>query len=58
MARRVIELTVKVSVAPGVTKAMAKRELRTRVNEACVYGGFKTNGEYLEDEDVRVRKVT
>lgn len=47
--RKLITVTVTLSVKPGVTKAEAKRELRTRVNEECCYS--------LDTEDVRVRKV-
>lgn len=49
MKRRLITVTVTLSLAPGVTKAQAKRELRTRNNEASCYA--------LDQEDVRVRKV-
>lgn len=47
--RRTITATVVLSVAPGVTKAQALRELRTRCNEGCCYS--------LDEEAVRVRKA-
>ncbi|MBU0801395.1 MAG: hypothetical protein KKA05_10410 [Alphaproteobacteria bacterium] len=48
--RKLIKVTLVLSVAPGVTKAQAKREVRTRVNEECCY--------ILDNEDVRVRKAS
>ena len=48
--RKLISVTVTLSVDPGVTKAQALRELRTRVNESCCYS--------LDEEQVRVRKAS
>lgn len=48
--RKLIEVTVVLSVKEGTTKREALRELRTRVNESCCYS--------LEPEDVRVRKAS
>jgi hypothetical protein len=47
--RRQIAVLVVLSCAPGVTKAQAIREVRSRVNEACCYD--------LDEEDVRVRRT-
>ena len=49
MARRYVDATVTLSLAPGVTKRQALRELRTRCNELCCYD--------LDEADVRVRKA-
>lgn len=49
MKRKLIEVTVTLSVEESVTKAEASREVRTRVNEGCCY--------VLDQEQVRVRKV-
>ncbi|MBY0395633.1 MAG: hypothetical protein K2X91_04070 [Thermoleophilia bacterium] len=48
--RRYVEVTLKLSLAPGVTAAQGRREVRTRVNDLCCYS--------LEESDVRVSKVT
>lgn len=50
--RRYIKVTLTVSVAPGITKAVALKEIRTRVNEECCYHGW------IETSDVRVRKAS
>lgn len=50
--RKTVELRVTLSLAPGVTKRDAMRELRSRVNEGC---GFLS---YPEEGKVRVRKVS
>ena len=49
--RRYLSMTIKVSVAPGVTAAQARREVRTRVNELS--GWYS----HLEDSDVRVARI-
>lgn len=49
--RRIVKQLVTLSVAPGVTAAQARRELRTRCNELCGYHY------HLDDSDVRVRKI-
>ena len=48
--RRRVRVTVELSLAPGVTAAQARRELRTRVNDLCCYS--------LEEGEVRVAKMT
>jgi hypothetical protein len=47
--RRLIPVTVMLSVAPGMTKAQALRELRSRINDGCCYA--------LEEREVRVRRA-
>lgn len=47
--RKQIEVTVKLSVKPGITKSEAKRELKSRVNDACCYR--------LDEEDVKIRSM-
>lgn len=49
--RRYIAVTLKLSLAPGVTAAQARREVRTRVNELCGYHS------HIEDSDVRVSRI-
>lgn len=49
--RRYLSMTLKVSIAPGVTAAQARREVRTRVNELCGYHS------HLEDSDVHVARI-
>ena len=48
--RRYVEVTLKLSLAPGVTAAQARREVRTRVNELTCYS--------LDEPEVRVAKIT
>jgi hypothetical protein len=47
--RRTIRLLVTLSLAPGVSITAAKRELRTRNNDACCYMHFL--------EEVRVQRI-
>lgn len=56
MKRKTITVLVTLSYAPKggdygqrITAAMARRELRTRVNDLCCYS--------LDESDVRVRKM-
>lgn len=49
--RRTVTVAVTLSVAPGVTKLMAVRELRSRINDLC---GVYT---HLDAPDVWVRKA-
>lgn len=49
--RRTVQVVVTLSLAPGVTKAEAEREIRTRVNEGCGYYS------HIEEADVRIRKI-
>lgn len=49
MARRYLKITLTVSLAPGVTAAQARREVRTRVNDLCCYS--------LDEGEVRVQKM-
>lgn len=55
--RKLITLTVTVSVAHDVTKAHAKRELRTRVNDLSAHHSYTVDRQ-SEESDVRVRKVS
>lgn len=48
--RRQIVVTLTLSVAPGVTVREAKREVKTRTNDACCYS--------LNEEDVRVVRTS
>jgi hypothetical protein len=48
--RRRITVAVVLSVAPGVTKAQALKEVRSRINDQCCY--------FLDGEDVKVRSAT
>lgn len=48
--RRYLQVTLKISLAPGVTAAQARREVRSRVNDLCCYS--------LDESDVRVAKIT
>lgn len=50
--RREVTVAVTLSIAPGVTLAEAKREIRTRVNELCGYYS------HVEESDVRIRRLT
>lgn len=49
--RRYVEITLKLSLAPGVTAAQARREVRTRINEGCIYHS------HIEESDVRAVKI-
>lgn len=50
MARRkLIKVEVLLSVAPHISAAEARRELRTRINELCCF--------HHDEPDVRVRKA-
>lgn len=49
--RRRMTITVVLSVAPGITKAEAVREVRTRVNQLACYSC------HIEEEDVRIRQI-
>jgi len=49
--RRTVQVLVTLSLAPGVTKAEAERELRARVNQSCGYY------EHIDERDVRVRRI-
>lgn len=58
--RKTVKVTVTLSVAPHVTAAQARRELRKRVNQKCGYYswfGEGNNAQPAKDSDVRVRKV-
>lgn len=47
--RKTIRVMATLSVAPHVSAAEARRELRTRVNEGCCW--------FYDEEDVRVRQA-
>ncbi len=49
--RRLVKVEMTLSVAPGVTAAMARREARSRINYLA--GWYS----HLDDPDVRVRKM-
>lgn len=49
--RRTVHVLVTVSLAPGVTKAEAKREIRSRVNDGC---GFYS---HVGERDVRISGI-
>lgn len=48
--RKLVTVSVTLSVLPGVSKRAAAREVRTRVNEGCCY--------IYDATEVRVRKVS
>lgn len=47
--RKLIRVVVTLSVAPHVSAAEARRELRSRVNDSCCW--------FYDEEDVRVRQA-
>lgn len=53
--RRIITAVVELSLAPGVTAAAARRELRTRVNDLCCYSLDDPDGAWPKGSFVRVK---
>lgn len=59
-ARRVVTVSVALSLAPGVSIAHARREVRSRINDLCEYHSWIGSGETsrpAEESDVRVRSI-
>lgn len=52
--RRTVKVEVTLSLAPGVTAAQARKELRSRVNDLCEYHSWDL---YPASAAVRLRKA-
>lgn len=57
MKRKIVRVMVELSVAPEVTAAEARRELRTRVNNLCCYSYDDPDGYWPVGSYVRVRSA-
>jgi|LNFM01.1.fsa_nt_gb hypothetical protein len=55
--RKVVFLTIAVSLRPGITVAHAKREVRTRVNDLTEHHCFRPDRSQAEESDVRIKRV-
>lgn len=59
--KKQIELTIVVSAPSWMTKQMAKREVRSLINDQCHWGhngSYDHNFECADESNFRVRRVT
>lgn len=57
LRRKTITISVTLSVKAGITKAEAKREVRSLVNDECGYHSSWSMGDYASGGDVRIRSI-